>query len=208
MNNLYLAHHGIKGQRWGVRRYQNPDGSLTDAGYRKYYNSKGKITVAGRMARSKASRRREVATGNTAQQVAISGLTAAKKHKFYSNGRKYVSRFASQTLYNMSLKGASSKDIRRASNTFVAAIGALTISEIKPHAKLAYTKVRYAKDKDYKTMLDARADMKDTIRSQKSSTAKRLNGTSKSNTQHKSKRKLTSMDARIASEEWLKGKRG
>ena len=28
----YLAHHGIKGQRWGVRRYQNPDGTLTEKG--------------------------------------------------------------------------------------------------------------------------------------------------------------------------------
>ena len=29
---LYLAHHGIKGQKWGIRRFQNEDGSLTPAG--------------------------------------------------------------------------------------------------------------------------------------------------------------------------------
>lgn len=32
MNAMVLAHHGIKGQKWGVRRYQNKDGSLTPAG--------------------------------------------------------------------------------------------------------------------------------------------------------------------------------
>ena len=34
--NYDLAHHGIKGMRWGVRRYQNPDGSLTSAGKTRY----------------------------------------------------------------------------------------------------------------------------------------------------------------------------
>lgn len=32
----YLVHHGIKGQKWGVRRYQNTDGSLTAAGKIRY----------------------------------------------------------------------------------------------------------------------------------------------------------------------------
>ena len=32
----YLAHHGILGQKWGVRRYQNADGTLTPAGKERY----------------------------------------------------------------------------------------------------------------------------------------------------------------------------
>ena len=35
---IYLAHHGVKGQRWGVRRFQNKDGSLTAAGKNRNYN--------------------------------------------------------------------------------------------------------------------------------------------------------------------------
>lgn len=39
-----LYHHGVKGQRWGVRRYQNPDGSLTDKGRKKYLKQAEKYT--------------------------------------------------------------------------------------------------------------------------------------------------------------------
>lgn len=36
MDNSVLYHHGIKGMKWGVRRYQNKDGSLTPAGKKRY----------------------------------------------------------------------------------------------------------------------------------------------------------------------------
>lgn len=35
-NDDYLEHFGIKGMKWGVRRYQNYDGSYTQAGLKRY----------------------------------------------------------------------------------------------------------------------------------------------------------------------------
>ena len=36
MQSDYIKHHGIRGQKWGVRRFQNADGSLTPAGKRRF----------------------------------------------------------------------------------------------------------------------------------------------------------------------------
>lgn len=40
MYNDELAHYGVKGMKWGVRRYQNPDGSLTTDGKKRTSNTK------------------------------------------------------------------------------------------------------------------------------------------------------------------------
>lgn len=55
MSSGKLYHHGIKGQKWGVRRYQNPDGTLTPEGQARY--NEGASTLRGRAEISKQNRR-------------------------------------------------------------------------------------------------------------------------------------------------------
>lgn len=73
----YLAHHGVKGQKWGVRRYQNPDGSLTDEGRRRY----GYGSEAGKMITKNTKERMKQGTKLGAKIGAavggVGGATAA-----------------------------------------------------------------------------------------------------------------------------------
>lgn len=43
MADAYLMHHGILGQKWGVRRYQNEDGSYTTAGRKRLHVNKYRL---------------------------------------------------------------------------------------------------------------------------------------------------------------------
>jgi hypothetical protein len=62
MSNYYITsnelyHFGILGMHWGVRRYQNKDGSLTEEGKKRYYNSDGSFTKAGQKEFNKDSKK-------------------------------------------------------------------------------------------------------------------------------------------------------
>ena len=62
----YLAHHGIKGQKWGVRRYQNEDGTLTAEGRERYLSN---LSDSDRKAYEKLERTNPKAIGYVNKQL-------------------------------------------------------------------------------------------------------------------------------------------
>lgn len=73
IHNDELTHWGIKGMRWGIRRYQNKDGSLTAAG-QKRYDADMKKTEA-KIKKLETKRKNQQATKDQAEK-----LKAAKAH--------------------------------------------------------------------------------------------------------------------------------
>lgn len=69
----YLAHYGIKGQKWGMRNYQNEDGSLTEAGKARY----GVSTGEGRGRGSGGPLDPNTKAGRLRRNIIIGGVGAA-----------------------------------------------------------------------------------------------------------------------------------
>jgi hypothetical protein len=87
MENAWLAHHGIPNQKWGVRRFQNPDGTLTEAGKKRYRGN----TEPKRPAGAKI----DGPNGNTnSKHGKIDGITKDNKnHKVEGGEPKHMSIF-------------------------------------------------------------------------------------------------------------------
>lgn len=71
----YLQHHGIKGQRWGIRRYQNKDGSLTTAGQKRYNKEVEKL----KKETAKVKAAEKVAANSKKTQAKFDKLEAKKQ---------------------------------------------------------------------------------------------------------------------------------
>lgn len=112
--HYYLAHHGIKGQKWGIRRFQYKDGSLTPAGrrhvfangltkreQRKYLNSDGSLNAKGARKFKALDDTDEVVKKGTIAYRATSGSDGHKEvekgHAYISTSKKEAEDYA-QTL--------------------------------------------------------------------------------------------------------------
>ena len=72
-----LCHYGIRGMRWGIRRYQNPDGTLTEAGRKrvsKLRDSNSRLTGK----RDKLTKRMEFQTRKYANSISKANQKAAE----------------------------------------------------------------------------------------------------------------------------------
>ena len=82
-NELY--HHGIKGMRWGIRRYQNPDGSLTDLGRKKLLKSDGSLNRKGKRKLGKDYQYTDQYKKETAEERRARTLKSSDPNVVYAN---------------------------------------------------------------------------------------------------------------------------
>ena len=80
--DAYLIHHGIKGQKWGIRRYQNEDGSYTNAGRERH--AEAESSDNGSSPSNNASRNAKIKRG--AMIVGGIALTAIAAYALYKTG--------------------------------------------------------------------------------------------------------------------------
>lgn len=80
---MELYHHGIKGQKWGVRRFQNKDGSLTPKGVQRYQKAWNKLA-------NKAANRADF-TGQRTIPKGMKVYRTTANNDQENNGSTYVS---------------------------------------------------------------------------------------------------------------------
>lgn len=113
----YLAHHGTKGQRWGVRRFQNSDGSLTAAGKLRYSVDNGGRSISKKVDPKSAAKLKKRQIKEDAKLERLKIKEAAKNEKLEKKKSQISNKEYVKTLSDEKLKAINNRDI--AENTWL-----------------------------------------------------------------------------------------
>ena len=111
----YLAHHGTKGQRWGVRRFQNSDGSLTAAGKMRYSVGNGGRYISKKVDLKSAAKLKKLQVKEEAKLERLKIKESAKNERYKEKLDKKKSHITNKeyvkTLSDEKLKAINNRDI-------------------------------------------------------------------------------------------------
>ena len=92
-----LWHHGIMGMKWGIRRYQNPDGTLTIAGKIRYGN-KNRLEASVNKKAAKLQRKYNDLTGKSIRQNNAAKDKTKEEARKKDSKSKSISEMSSEEL--------------------------------------------------------------------------------------------------------------
>lgn len=88
VNENELYHWGIKGMKWGVRRYQNPDGSLTAAGRKRYTDKDGNLNADGKKKFGNSVKTKTESEAETPKRKSVKDMTDDELNKAVIRARQ------------------------------------------------------------------------------------------------------------------------
>lgn len=88
INEEELYHWGIKGMKWGVRRYQNSDGSLTAAGRKRYTDKDGNLNAAGKKKFGNSVKTKTESEAETPKRKSVKDMTDDELNKAVIRARQ------------------------------------------------------------------------------------------------------------------------
>lgn len=97
MDYKHLEHAGVKGMRWGVRRYQNKDGSLTAAGRKRYSDD---YVRAKTLKKKRLSQLSNAELRDLNNRMQLENQYKSLKKQRVSAGRKFVQDVAYEAAKN------------------------------------------------------------------------------------------------------------